>query len=418
MSPFDSPQVQSYLSEDLSQLCRYDSLLRSLTVSSPSPPSSETHLFFSQRSAKLFASLGGAVPSQPDDELEVREDSSTSARSPFLRQRPIDPMQALLRVPLISPEPHAVENLIAPREHRGGKQSLRKRKSSSASGSEKRRSQRSPPKAALPVLAQPSGPEESMTCAPIVNQVCSPVALVVGDSELVPLPQTALQCPLVPPHSLFYFDQGQAAGLHSPEQALVDTTESGVIEFPATPFPLPLALIEAFPDPLVSAPSLHASPPLMSPPKRGALGAQSPKTAKRARLSTNPTDSPTPLFPPPSVTLAPPVQEESDDEWNYFSVLYPSDTLPAKYEHLRRYVGRRFTDLEAPKNDPFKYGCVTDIVQLEGKGPFLFRFYNYLKYPKRVPSLANGDCWAFQGCDELIRDEEGSERRKPIYLWH
>jgi hypothetical protein len=107
-------------------------------------------------------------------------------------------------------------------------------------------------------------------------------------------------------------------------------------------------------------------------------------------------------------------EDDDDDGWNYFSVLYPTDVLPAKYFHLRSFLGRKFTDLEVRKNDPFKYGCVTDIVQLDGKGPFLFKFYNYFKFPKKAPP-ENEDDWAYQGCEELIADSEN--KKNPTYLW-
>jgi hypothetical protein len=178
------------------------------------------------------------------------------------------------------------------------------------------------------------------------------------------------------------------------------------------------------------SPPLLAIDPILGWPRKRSNSDVSPNPITNTK---KPKPTPPPLVPPARPATAPKKrrargddeeeeekqkkeesEEEEEDEWNYFSVLVPTDVLPAKYFHLRSFIGRRFTDLEVPKNDPFKYGCVTDIVQLHGKGPYLFKFYNYLKFPKKAPP-ENEDDWAYQGCDELIADYEN--KKNPTYFW-
>lgn len=106
------------------------------------------------------------------------------------------------------------------------------------------------------------------------------------------------------------------------------------------------------------------------------------------------------------------IESCSSQEFNYYSVLFPCDVLPSKYNYLREYIGKKFIDSEAPLKDPFKKGKVMDIVQLDGKGPYLFKFYNYYRQRKQAPNPENKDLWAYQGCDELIKEEN-----KQLYVW-
>lgn len=164
-----------------------------------------------------------------------------------------------------------------------------------------------------------------------------------------------------------------------------------------------------------------------------ALHYQPPKTRKRSNSSTsqNQTEPKKVKVSPPKASkksISPSKSSQKnvnetdksstaseDNGFNYFSLLFPTDVLPTKDHHLRQFLGKRFTDLEVPKNDPFKYGCVTDIVQLDGNGPYLFKFYNYMKFDKKPPP-DNEEDWAYQGCDELIQDYH--KKKNQIYLWH
>ncbi len=50
-------------------------------------------------------------------------------------------------------------------------------------------------------------------------------------------------------------------------------------------------------------------------------------------------------------------------------------------------------------------------IQLHGKGPYLFKFYNYY-YLSRY---SNEEDWAYRGCEELIQDYH--KKKNQIYLW-
>jgi hypothetical protein len=283
---------------------------------------------------------------------------------------------------------------------------LRRRKASPF-GSEKKRS---PPKPS-PAITAREEPEATPRDEPTLGEVSFDYSSIMLPAEETIFPSQVAEHPLVQTLSLF---------------AQVSQLPEALIEMPSALVPLlPLLPLGSSPTSLIGqSESLESSSSLLlSPLKRGGhVSTQNSESVSAKKSKLSPAHD-LPLLvssasPPPAAATVPGhvnEEESSDDnEWNYFSVIFPSDRLSSKFEHLREFVGRRFTDLEAPKNDPFKYGCVTDIVQLEGRGPYLFRFYNYLKHSRRVPSLRNGDCWAFQGCEELIREQENH----PLYLWH
>ena len=97
-----------------------------------------------------------------------------------------------------------------------------------------------------------------------------------------------------------------------------------------------------------------------------------------------------------------------DEDFNYIRV----EDKHAKSQQgkvLRKYVGRTFEDLEVGTRDPFRFCRVVDVVQMDGRGPFLFQLFNP-KMHKSVPQDKNSSSWAYQGCDEIIRSPK-------LYRW-